>query len=182
MPDGDCPVDDRRAARSYPVVDGCPREFGSCHAGRRPRLASAAKLAAAVSHSIVRKQTGAYGVSCHDHQGGSMRLPARRWRLALAGVLAAALVFVAGVAVALGNQQQGNVTKLYVTSAPDFTTKSVQWTPVAGLLIIGTWHPGDLIVAHLDAETTCKSIPGPPPRDLTYLSLGRRTGAVVSSA
>jgi hypothetical protein len=92
-----------------------------------------------------------------------MRLPARPWRITLVGGLAAALVLVAGVAVALVNQQQGNVTKLYVTSAPDFITNSVQWTPVNGLLIIGTWHPGDLIVAHLDAETTCKLEPGRPP-------------------
>jgi hypothetical protein len=92
-----------------------------------------------------------------------MRLPTRHWRITLVGALAVALVFVSGIAVAVVNQQQGNVTKLYVTSNSDFITTSVQWTPVNELLIIGTWHPGDLIVAHLDAETTCQLEPGRPP-------------------
>lgn len=55
--------------------------------------------------------------------------------------MAAAILAIAGYAHAAGAQQQGNVQKLYVTSAPDFLTASVAWTPVAGLLISGTWHP-----------------------------------------
>jgi hypothetical protein len=91
-----------------------------------------------------------------------MRIPARAWRISLVGALAVALAFVSGIAVAAVNQQQGNVTKLYVTSSQDFITSSTQWTPVDGLQLLGTWHPGDLIVAHVDAETTCELLPGHP--------------------
>jgi hypothetical protein len=89
-----------------------------------------------------------------------LRSSSRHWRIILAGAVAAAIVGVAGYAHAVGAQQQGNAQKLYVTSAPDFLTTSVAWTPVAGLLISGTWAPGDLIVARLDAQTTCNSPTG----------------------
>jgi hypothetical protein len=91
-----------------------------------------------------------------------MRLLIHPWRVAVVGVVAAALVFVGGYAAALGLQQQGNTQKLYVTTAPDFITSSTAWQPVGGLMISGTWHPGDLLVAHLDSQTTCNALSGDP--------------------
>ena len=84
------------------------------------------------------------------------------WRAMVAASFAAALVLVAGYAYAVGSQQQGNVQKLYVTSAPDFFTGSTAWTPVPGLLISGTWTPGQLLVAHLDGDTACNALDGVP--------------------
>jgi hypothetical protein len=84
------------------------------------------------------------------------------WRIMFAASVAAALVFVAGYAGAVGSQQQGNVQKLYVTSAPNFFTASTAWTPVPGLLISGTWKPGQLLVAHLDGDTACNALGGAP--------------------
>src|SRR6478736_5658155 len=84
------------------------------------------------------------------------------WRVVVAASVTVALVFVAGYAEALGTQQQGSVQKLYVTSAPNFITGSTAWTPVPGLLISGTWKPGQLLVAHLDADTACNTLGGTP--------------------
>jgi len=84
------------------------------------------------------------------------------WRITVAASVATALVFVAGYAAAIGSQQQGTVQKLYVTSAPNFFTASTAWTPVPGLLISGTWKPGQLLVAHLDGDTACNALGGVP--------------------
>jgi hypothetical protein len=94
---------------------------------------------------------------------GAMRIPWKpriSWKGALAAAVAVAVVFTAGYAEALGNQQQGTVTKLYVTSAPNYVTSSTAWIPVPGLLISGTWKPGQLLVAHLDGDTACVSESG----------------------
>jgi hypothetical protein len=61
----------------------------------------------------------------------------------VAASVATAVVLLAGYAYAVGSQQQGNVQKLYVTSAPDFFTGSTAWTPVPGLLISGTGSLGN---------------------------------------
>ena len=82
------------------------------------------------------------------------------WRITVAASVATALVFVAGYAAAVGPQQQGAVQKLYVTSAPNFFTASTAWTPVPGLVISGTWKPGQLLVAHLDGDTACNALGG----------------------
>jgi hypothetical protein len=87
-----------------------------------------------------------------------MRIPARVAAV-VAATVALVLVFGVGYAVAIGNQRQGMTTKLYVASTTDFTTNvalyGTDWQPVDGLTLLGTWQPGDLLVARFDAQTLC---------------------------
>lgn len=91
-----------------------------------------------------------------------MRIPSRGWRVAIAGAAALILVLVGTGAYALGTRRQGIPKKLYVVSTQDFSTSL--WSPVeiSDLLVTGTWGAGDLLVARLDAQTTCTSSTGDP--------------------
>lgn len=87
-----------------------------------------------------------------------MRLPSRI-TVVLAATVALVVMFGVGYAVAIGNQQQGTPTKFYLASTKDFSANVVlygtDWQPVDGLQLIGTWRPGDILVARFDAQTLC---------------------------
>jgi hypothetical protein len=87
-----------------------------------------------------------------------MRMPFRVVAVVAAAV-ALVVVFGAGFAVAVGTQQQGTPAKLYVQSTTDFASNpalfGTDWQAVDGLVMFGTWHPGDLLVAHFDAQSLC---------------------------
>lgn len=87
----------------------------------------------------------------------------RRITLIAALTVTIVTVFAVGYASALGTQQQGVPQKTYVAANPTFTISGVlgsNWMPVPQLQVIGTWHPGDLLIAHVDAGTTCVTTGG----------------------
>jgi hypothetical protein len=95
-----------------------------------------------------------------DVEEPDMRIPSRGWRVAIAGVAALALVLVGTGAYALGTRRQGVPQKLYVVSTQDFSTNLPSPVEISDLLVTGTWKAGDLLVARLDAQTTCTSSAG----------------------
>ena len=100
-----------------------------------------------------------------------MHIPSRGWRVAIAGAAALALVLVGTGAYALGTRRQGVPQKLYVVSTQDFSTSLPSPVMINDLLVIGTWVPGDLLVARLDAQTTCITSASSGPNTLSIPSL-----------